>query len=86
MGLYFFSRLGGAFRRRLRDVAQAPIDETDPIDHPAIAAMSMAELADLPLGPDWEALRANARADKSVKSRIVDPAKSEPRPTAVRIP
>ena len=48
MALHFFSTLTGALRRRLDESAR----EADPIDHPAIAAMSLAELADLPLGPD----------------------------------
>lgn len=52
MTLYFFSRLAAALDRRLAEAARAPAREMDPIDHPAIAAMSLAELADLPLGPD----------------------------------
>jgi hypothetical protein len=52
MALYFFSRLAGAFKRRLGEAARAPAPAKDPIDHPDIAAMSLAELADLPLGPD----------------------------------
>jgi hypothetical protein len=52
MRLYFFSQLGGTLVRRLLDFARAPIRETDPIDHPDIAAMSLTKLADLPLWPD----------------------------------
>ena len=49
MTLYFFSSFG-ALAGRLRDAALAsPCREMDPIDHPAIAAMSLRELADLPL-------------------------------------
>ncbi|MBV8473652.1 MAG: hypothetical protein JO234_09570 [Hyphomicrobiales bacterium] len=52
MTLYFFSSFG-ALAGRLRDAALAsPCREMDPIDHPAIAAMSLRELADLPLWPD----------------------------------
>ena len=52
MRLYFFSQLVGTLVRRLLDFARPPIRETDPIDHPDIAAMSLTELADLPLWPD----------------------------------
>ncbi len=58
MRLYFFSQLGGALSRRVWKAVQAPPAETSPIDHPAIAAMSLIELADLPLGPDRGAPRA----------------------------
>ena len=52
MTLYFFSPIG-ALVGRLRDAALAtPCREADPIDHPAIAAMSLRELADLPLRVD----------------------------------
>jgi len=52
MALHFFSTLADALKRRLDEATRAPAVEMDPIDHPAIAAMSPAELADLPLGPD----------------------------------
>ncbi len=70
MRLYFFSQLGGALSRRLWKAVQAPARETGPIDHPAIAAMSLIELADLPLGPDRGApcvacLEREAQASKA---------------------
>ena len=52
MTLYFLSRLAGALGRRLSEAARTPTRELDPIDHPAIAAMSSRELADLPLSPE----------------------------------
>jgi hypothetical protein len=48
MTLYFFSQAAEALKRILEEAPR----ETDPIDHPAIAAMSLAELADLPLRSD----------------------------------
>jgi hypothetical protein len=51
MSLYFLSQAARALARRIAEAAQAPHFETDPIDHPAIAAMSLTELADLPLSP-----------------------------------
>src|SRR5262249_39534776 len=52
MRFYFLSRLVGALKRDFQSAAAAPTRESDPIDHPAIAAMSLRELADLPLRPD----------------------------------
>jgi hypothetical protein len=50
--LYFLSRLGDALKRGLAAAGRTPTQESDPIDHPEIAAMSLGELADLPLRPD----------------------------------
>jgi hypothetical protein len=52
MSLYFLSRFGGALKRGFPSAAGSPTQESDPIDHPAIVAMSLRELADLPLRPD----------------------------------
>lgn len=49
MTLYFLSRLAGGLARRLSAAGRVETRSCDPIDHPAIAAMSMRELADLPL-------------------------------------
>jgi hypothetical protein len=51
LSLHFLSRAARTLARRLADAAQAPARATDPIDHPAIAAMDLRELADLPLSP-----------------------------------
>ncbi len=51
MSLYFLSRAIQALTRRIGEAARAPAFEIDPIDHPAIAAMSLTELGDLPLSP-----------------------------------
>ena len=51
MSLHFLSRAARTLARRLAAAAQAPARRTDPIDHPAIAAMDLRELADLPLSP-----------------------------------
>ncbi len=51
MSLYFLSRWARALARRISEAARAPAPAIDPIDHPAIAAMSLTELADLPLSP-----------------------------------
>jgi hypothetical protein len=51
MNLCFLLRAARASARRIAEAAQAPESETDPIDHPAIAAMNLRELADLPLSP-----------------------------------
>jgi hypothetical protein len=58
MRLYLLWRLGGALKRGFQSATGAPTQESDPIDHPAIAAMSLRELADLPLRPDPLATRA----------------------------
>jgi hypothetical protein len=49
MSLYFLSRAARTLARRL--AAAAPERGFDPIDHPAIAAMDLREIADLPLAP-----------------------------------
>jgi hypothetical protein len=67
MRLYFFSRLGGALKRGVPSAAGAPTQ--DPIDHPAIAAMSLRELADLPLRPDPIPTRAHRYGDRAQASK-----------------
>ena len=56
MTLYFSSQLAEVFKRIFEEAPH----EMDPIDHPSIAAMSLAELADLPLSPDRRAPRVLA--------------------------
>jgi len=51
MSLHFLSRTARALARRLAEAAKAPARGFDPIDHPAIAAMDLREIADLPLAP-----------------------------------
>jgi len=51
MSLYFLSRAARTLARRLAEAARAPERGFDPIDHPAIAAMDLRALADLPLAP-----------------------------------
>jgi hypothetical protein len=51
MSLHFLSRFGQTLRRRLAAATLAPVQATDPIDHPAIAAMDLRMIADLPLAP-----------------------------------
>lgn len=75
MTLHLFSTLAGALKRRLDEAAYAPAHETDPIDHPAIAAMSLAELADLPLGPDRGVPRAARRSVDQPTARTPNPTK-----------
>jgi hypothetical protein len=69
MSLYFLSRTARRLWRRLADAVQAPAYENDPIDHPAIAAMDLRAIADLPLAPPrpWaEAPRAERAAARKV--------------------
>ncbi len=59
MTLYFFYSPISALAGRLWNAPVAPPPrETDPIDHPAIAAMTLRELADLPLRPDPRSIKA----------------------------
>jgi hypothetical protein len=69
MRLYFLSRLGGALKHGFHRAAGAPTQESDPIDHPAIAAMSLRELADLPLRPDPNPMRAHRYRDRAQASK-----------------
>jgi len=69
MSLHFFSRAAQRLARRLAEAATAPARQTDPIDHPAIAAMDLRAIADLPLAPPrpWaEAPRAERAAARKV--------------------
>ena len=66
MSLYSFSR---TLARRLAAATAAPERRFDPIDHPAIAAMGLREIADLPLAPQRpsaEAPRAGRPAARKV--------------------
>ena len=56
-------------RPRPRPDANAGVDVGDPIDHPAIAAMSLRELADLPLRTDPIATRAHRYRDGAQASK-----------------
>jgi hypothetical protein len=69
MRLYFLLRLGGTLKRGFQSAAGAPTQESDPIDHPAIAAMSLRELADLPLRPDPIPTRAHRYGDRTQASK-----------------
>ena len=51
MSLHFLSQAVRTLAHHLAAAAQAPARGTDPIDHPAIAAMNLREIADLPLAP-----------------------------------
>ena len=73
MSLHFLSRTARGLARRLVEAAQAPARETDPIDHPAIAAMNLTEIADLPLAPRRslaEAPRAERAAARKVSHSV----------------
>ena len=69
MRLYFLWRLGGALKCGFQSATGAPTQESDPIDHPAIAAMSLRELADLPLRPDPIPTRAHRYRDRAQASK-----------------
>ena len=69
MSLHFFSRAARALARRLAAAAQAPAHETDPIDHPAIAAMDLTEIADLPLAPR-RSLTEAPRAERAAAHKV----------------
>jgi hypothetical protein len=67
MSLHFFSRAAQRLARRLAEAATAPARQTDPIDHPAIAAMDLRQIADLPLAsrrPPADAPRAGRPASR----------------------
>jgi hypothetical protein len=49
MSLHFLSQIAQRLARRLAAATQVPAHATDPIDHPAIAAMDLRAIADLPL-------------------------------------
>jgi len=69
MSLHFLSRVARTLGRRLAAATQTPERETDPIDHPAIAAMDLRAIADLPLAPRRslaEARRAERAAARPV--------------------
>jgi hypothetical protein len=69
MSLHFFSRVAQAIARRLAEAATAPERGCDPIDHPAIAAMDLREIADLPLAPQRSRPEA-PRAGQPAAGRI----------------
>jgi len=69
MSLYFLSQAARRLARRLAAATAAPERRFDPIDHPAIAAMDLRALADLPLAPRLppaEAPRAGRSAARKV--------------------
>lgn len=68
MSLHFLWQATRMLASRLAAAAQAPARGTDPIDHPAIAAMDLRELADLPLASPPRPAPA-PRACASCKSR-----------------
>ena len=69
MGLHFLWWLSGALKRGFQSATGAPTQESDPIDHPVIAAMSLRELADLPLRTDPIATRAHRYRDGAQASK-----------------
>jgi len=69
MNLYFLSRMAGSLARRLAEFRQSPALDRDPIDHPAIAAMSLGELADLPLSPPRPLARAPRASEPAAPRR-----------------
>ena len=64
MSLHFLSQLARALGHRLAAATQTPERETDPIDHPAIAAMDLRAIADLPLAPR-RSLAETPRAERA---------------------
>ena len=72
MSPHFLSRTARALARRLIEAAQAPERKTDPIDHPAIAAMDLRALADLPLAPQ----RPSAEAPRAERTAERKPSRS----------
>ena len=60
--IYFLWRSTQRLARRLAEAAEAPAHYADPIDHPALAAMDLRQLADLPLRPPLRADRARSPA------------------------
>jgi hypothetical protein len=69
MSLHFLSRTARRLAWRLVEAAQPPARETDPIDHPAIAAMDLREIADLPLAPPRPSAQA-PRAERTAGRKI----------------
>ena len=69
MSLHFLSRTARRLARRIADATQAPARGTDPIDHPAIAAMDLREIADLPLAPP-RSLAEPPRADRTAGRKL----------------
>ncbi len=69
MSLHFLSQVARALAHRLAEAARAPERQTDPIDHPAIAAMDLRQIADLPLAPPRP--RADARRDERAAARAI---------------
>jgi hypothetical protein len=69
MSLHFLSQAARRLGRRLAAAALAPAPATDPIDHPAFAAMDLRAIADLPLSqsrPQAEAPRAEGAATRQL--------------------
>ena len=54
------SELGKALLEPVDDGCEAETWQRDPLSHPVVAAMSLRELADLPLGHDPVGLRPSA--------------------------
>lgn len=69
MSPHFISRFAQSLARRLVEAAQAPERLVDPIDHPAIAAMDLSALADLPLAPQRPAAEA-PRAERPAQRKL----------------
>jgi len=62
VSIYSLWRSAQRLAHRLGEAAEAPARQPDPIDHPAIAAMDLRQLADLPLRPPLRADRARPPA------------------------
>jgi len=73
MSLHFFSRVARTLARRLAEAATEPARQADPIDHPAIAAMDLRQIADLPLAPRRPSAEA-PRAGRSATRPLARPA------------
>jgi hypothetical protein len=69
MSLHFLSQVARELARRLAAAAQTPERAIDPIDHPAIAAMDLRAIADLPLAPQRSAAEA-PRAERAVTRQV----------------
>ena len=69
MSLHFLSQAAQRLGHRLAAAALAPAIATDPIDHPAIAAMDLRAIADLPLAPQRSAAEA-PRAERAVTRQV----------------
>jgi hypothetical protein len=85
MRLHFLYRLGGALKCGFQSATGAPTQESDPIDHPAIAAMSLLELADLPLRLDPIVTRAPSNKTVHLEGHIDGQLRQSPENSECRL-